>query len=68
MQIELFILKNMVSLRTIGEYYDCGSGQAAYDDGDYNQYSGKIPVHFEDLEEQGISFKTTSPEDYNKKH
>ncbi len=60
--------KRMLSMKTICDYFDCGFGNAVYADGDYKQYSSKIPVNFDDLEGHSISFKTTSPEDYNKDH
>jgi hypothetical protein len=60
--------KGMVSLKTIDSYYDCGFGNAVYVDGDFKQSSSSIPVNFEDLEGNSISFKTTTPEDYNKNH
>jgi len=58
--------KSMLSLRTIGEYYDCGFGQAVYVDGDFEKISSKIPVNFEDMEGHSLPFKTTTPENYNK--
>jgi hypothetical protein len=58
--------KNMLSLKTVDEYYDCGFGHAVYADGDYKLYSNKIPVNFDDLEGHSIPFKTTTPEDYYK--
>jgi hypothetical protein len=60
--------KRMLTLRTIDGYEDCGFGFGVYVDGDYKQYSNKIPVRFVDLEGHNIPFKTTSPEDYNKDH
>ena len=59
-------LNNTLTIATIEKSYDCGFGHGVTVDGTYKRKSTRVPESFETEEGIKYSFKTTTPENYNK--
>jgi hypothetical protein len=62
----LKIEDNTLTIATIEKSYDCGFGHGVTVDGTYKRKSTRVPESFETAEGIKYSFKTTTPENYNK--
>jgi len=59
-------LNDTLTIATIEKSYECGFGHGVTVDGTYKRKSTQVPESFETAEGIKYSFKTTTPENYNK--